>query len=387
MVPAGTWKHLPSRGRRPATVLYFDGNLRHSTDFGADNLRDLLSWLEAQPHAPPGWREAIVASAVDQSMTLLVAPNAIVGWLPQPHRGLTALRKSKGVRKTFYQERAAAALEKFGISRMTGIDADLQYIVERNLYGSPSLIGKHIVLIGCGMIGSHLARQLVQCGAGCDAALELFDTDTLRPGNLGRHLLGFDALNQPKARALAEHLRGFHPDLQVTPHYQDALRHWETIARADLIIDATGEFNVSVALNDLRIKSSRGSDELALLHSWVFGNGIAVQSFLNLNDGYACYRCLRPVFAAPWTHSPLKDVNAEATLAPARCGEGGYIPFAVDAPTVAASLALRAALDWASGHPGSRLRTITLDQEAGRTRKWTSPTRHPGCPACRERHD
>jgi hypothetical protein len=152
---------------------------------------------------------------------------------------------------------------------------------------------------------------------------------------------------------------------------------------ADIVIVATGEPNVATALNDLFLRSSRPGTEFALLHSFVFGNGVAGQSFLNLKDGHACYRCLKTGFDGQWRYSPLKDPSSPLREAPATCGEGGYVPFAVDAPSAAAALALRAVLDWAGGHPGARLRTVIVDHAAGREKApWESPKPLSGCPAC-----
>ena len=130
------------------------------------------------------------------------------------------------------------------------------------------------------------------------------------------------------------------------------------------------------------MRSQKDGSKLAVLHAWVFGNGIAAQTFLNLNDGLACYRCLKPTFDGPWRYSPVKDVKKLVTLAPAACGEAGYVPFAADAPVAAATLALRAILDWAGKKSGQRLRTITLNHEDGIDLKWASPKRFDGCPAC-----
>jgi hypothetical protein len=121
----------------------------------------------------------------------------------------------------------------------------------------------------------------------------------------------------------------------------------------------------------------------ALLHTWVFGNGVAAQSFLNLRDLGACFRCLKTDFAGQWRVNPLRDTTTEQVQAAARCGEAGYVPFAVDAPCAAANLTLRAAMDWAGDQPGQRLRTTVLDQKAGRERvPWVSPEKLPRCPAC-----
>lgn len=382
IVPTGAWQHLDPKYRTSVTVAWFSGALKHTKAFRATDLAGILDWLEQQSNRPPGLRAAVIRSATEAGMVFVVAPNAIIGWKNELPSLLKALRVAPGIRKAFFEKQVGKSLNQIGLERMTGIQFSLPFVVERNLGGAASLIGKKIALIGCGTIGSNLAKLLVQCGAGCDAELALYDTDTLRPGNLGRHLLGFEDLGRPKSLAVAEALRKFHPDVQAKPVQQDALKNWEELEASDLIIDATGDFNVATALNDLWQRSDSTGAELAVVHTWVFGNGIAVQAFMNLKDQHGCFRCLKPQFEGPWRHSPLKDPKLEITLAAGGCGEAGYIPFAVDAPTAAASLALRLILDWAAGQPGPRLRTVTLDHVKGREVKWSSPSPHSGCPAC-----
>lgn len=245
------------------------------------------------------------------------------------------------------------------------------------------MIGKRIALVGCGTIGGYLGRLLVQAGAGCEATITLYDTDRLSPGNLGRHLLGFDDLGKNKAIALAANLMTFHPDVRVSGKPIDATTCWDELEKHELIIDATGEPNVANALNAEFQLSALSGEKLALMHTWVFGNGVAAQSFLNLKDEGACYRCLKPKFDGDWRHNPLKDPKSELRIAPAACGDGGFVPFPADASIAAASLALRAILEWAGGSPGKRLRTQVVDNKAGREKMpWASPGALETCPAC-----
>ncbi|MGH6712981.1 MAG: ThiF family adenylyltransferase [Bradyrhizobium sp.] len=382
VVPTGQWKHTNVQVRRQITILSFAEPLRHSAEFASSNLAGVLEWLSSQRRPPEGLREAIVASAATSDPIFVVSPNALIGWKPTLPANIKMLQTAGGRRKKFGEMQIQKSLDKIGLERMTGTKSDLRSVVERNLLGRPSLIGKRISLIGAGTIGGNLARLLVQSGAGCGEDFTIYDTDVFRPGNLGRHVLGFVDLRRSKAEALGDFLRDFHPDVQVRPLKRNALDDWDALQRSDLIIDATGDYNVAAALNHLRMKSKSVGNDVAILHAWVFGNGIAAQTFLNLKDGLGCYRCLRPAFDGPWRYAPVKDVKQQVSLAPAICGEAGYIPFSADAPVAAASLALLAALDWAADKPGQRLRTITLNFDEGKEVRWTSPSRVNGCMAC-----
>lgn len=385
IVPKGAWEDRRPRYRFPVIVLSFDRDIKRGTKLPLNSLAEAIGFVAAQESPPVGWREAILSATAAGEDVFLSAPNAIVGWRAELPPLLRVVKdRGKGsFRPGFFRGAVERAINNIGLHRMTGKQVDLSFCVERNLSGAPSLIGKRISLVGCGMIGGYLARMLVQCGAGCGANLTLYDMDTLSAGNLGRHLLGFDDLGKNKAAALATHLRTFHPDVQAVARPVDATKEWAELERSDLILDATGEPNVATAINDLYLTSGRAGGDLALLHAFVFGNGVAAQSFLNLKDGLACYCCLQMGFGGQWRHNPLKDTSSPLRQVAAGCGEGDYFPFAVDAPVAAAGLALRAVLDWAGGQPGRRLRTIIVDHAAGREKvPWASPEALPECRAC-----
>ena len=384
VVPRGAWRTRKTRVRLPVSVISLTGNLQHGGNFPPVDLRAALTYLKRQEALPDGWQSTVLRAATDDEHLFLAAPNAIVGWRAVLPKGIRLLADKKGgVRPSFVRRTVLQQPERVELERLTGNRVDLKFCVERNLYGRGSLVGKKVALVGCGTVGSYLARMLVQSGAGCSEPLTIYDTDRLSPGNLGRHLLGFDDLGKWKTDALAKHLQGFHPDVQIEPKRINATHDWDALEKADIIIDATGEPNVATALNARFLRSPRAGPDLALLHAFVFGNGVAGMSFLNLKDGHACYRCLKTSFGGRWRDNPLKDPNSPLQEAPASCGEGGYVPFSVDAPSAAAGLALRAVLEWAAGHPRARLRTVIVDHDAGRDKApWKSPAPLADCPAC-----
>lgn len=385
LAPRGRWDHLSPATRVPALALVFPTDLRHSDIFPPKSLAEALAYVAQQSGPPQGWHGAVLRATAQGRAVFLVARNAIMGWEPEFSGRLKMVRSAKrGFREDFFVKMVDQHAQEVGLDRMTAVETDLRFCVQRNLIDAPTLIGKKIALVGCGTIGSNLAKMLVQAGTGADGTLSLYDTDRLSPGNLGRHLLGYSDLGKSKASAVAAYLSAFHPDVRVSANGVDATREWEELEKADLIIDATGDPNVASALNDLWLRSDRTGTQLALLHSWVFGNGVAGQSFLNLKDGNACYRCLRTGFDGNYRFNPLRDPQSQLRLAPASCGEAGYIPYAVDAPVATASLALRAVLDWAGGNPGARMRTVVLNQNEGRENvKWATPAPYASCVACR----
>ena len=102
------------------------------------------------------------------------------------------------------------------ITRLTGERIDPAFIYTRKMNAQPNLSGKSIALVGCGTIGSHLAKMLAQTGAGfgVDGHLTLYDQQNLSAGNIGRHLLGVPDIGNPKATAVSRMLLTLYPDPQ-----------------------------------------------------------------------------------------------------------------------------------------------------------------------------
>jgi hypothetical protein len=245
-----------------------------------------------------------------------------------------------------------------------------------------ALVGKRLVLIGCGTIGSHLAKFLVQTGAGHrDGALMLVDKDTLTPGNIGRHLLGLDHLGQNKAQAIATVLRQEFPTSNIQGRASNALKLLRLFEGVDLVIDASGEEPLSRAINEhfLRCRS-RGSGP-DVLHVWLAGAGDAAQALLVDSLKYGCYQCLRAGADGPWRYWPLLDEHSpHPVMGP--CGEGMFMPYGVGAPAIAAGLALQVAVDWAAKRVGPRLRTMPINSRTTRRLKDINLTKRDDCPAC-----
>ncbi|KQU89469.1 thiamine biosynthesis protein ThiF [Ensifer sp. Root31] len=346
-----------------------------------NSLLDLKRWIEGQDEPLVSWPVALAEICEGKSL-FFAAPNAFLGVRLSMPTDIASGIKNGSIRLASLPKIFANRLDKVTVERYTGTWAGLDHVTRRNLTEGRSMRNISISLIGAGTIGGYLARFLVQSGAGHDGHLAVFDNQLLSEGNIGRHLLGFEHLGKPKALSVKSELERFHPQVNVRAYVEDAIDRWDIVRNCDIIIDATGEWNVQAALNDLFLSTDHVRPS-ALLHSWIFMNGAGVQSFLNLRDGKACFRCLKPRIEGPWRY-PAGNEHDELNLQPASCGDGSFVPFSVDAPVMAASLATRAVLDWESGKAGPRLRTAVVDLERGRFQKPVSPTRVSDCPACRK---
>lgn len=365
----------------PAQIWSLNENIGATDDIKIPKtIAQFQTWLQDQPFAKDmNWDNA-EKLLIEQGLLLIAAPNAVVGVGLDLPISISAAVKRGSIRKTKLPEILDKQKNELELTRYSAIWSSIEDIASRNYLESSTLQEYSIALVGCGTIGSHLARMLVQSGAGAKEKLTLFDNQILSAGNIGRHLLGFSDVGKNKAEATKKELERFHPDVKVFAVDDSALTRWDLLKRHDLVVDATGEWNVQSALNSAFF-DNRGDKLKGLLHTWVFLNGAGVQSFLNLGDEFACFRCLKPKFNGPWRY-PAGNEKDELALQPANCGDGSYVPFSVDASTMAASLANRAVLDWASGKPGKRLRTAVVDMERGRSQKPVSPKPSADCPAC-----
>ncbi len=102
---------------------------------------------------------------------------------------------------------------------------------------------KHVLVLGAGALGSSVIDHLAKAGVG---KITIVDPDDLEPANVGRHLLGAEDINVPKASAVASRVGRAHPSCDITPARTSAQR-WltaNTLADVDVVLDLTGEHGV-----------------------------------------------------------------------------------------------------------------------------------------------
>jgi hypothetical protein len=74
---------------------------------------------------------------------------------------------------------------------------------------------KHVMVVGCGSVGSFVAAELVRSGV---RRLTLVDPDVVEWANLTRTVYLHADLGRTKVEALRDHLRAIFPDVDVTTH-------------------------------------------------------------------------------------------------------------------------------------------------------------------------
>jgi molybdopterin/thiamine biosynthesis adenylyltransferase len=208
------------------------------------------------------------------------------------------------------------------------------------------LASKRVAVLGCGSLGSGVAKLLLQSGLG---RMRLVDPDTFTWVNVGRHELGSDSTERNKATALVEHFRRMYPharELTAEPTSWQALlrRDPKAFQDCDLVLSLIGDWNAESALNDLQ---RSGTDEITapILYGWLEEQAGAAHA-LAIGPTGACLRC---GFGATGTiHVPA---TAWPRHAPVGCGGPTSIYGAVDlipAQSLVASLAVDILLGRAS---------------------------------------
>ena len=146
---------------------------------------------------------------------------------------------------------------------------------------------KHVLIIGCGALGSVNAENLVRAGVG---RLTIIDRDYVEISNLQRQQLYSEkdvADQMPKAVAAKQRLAAINSGVKIEALVLDAtpISLMTFIHDVDVVIDATDNFETRLVMNDLFQKYKI---------PWVFGScvGSTGMSFTILPEETPCLQCL-----------------------------------------------------------------------------------------------
>lgn len=159
--------------------------------------------------------------------------------------------------------------------------------------GQNDLQHKHVVIIGCGALGSPIAETLVRAGVG---KLTIADRDYVETSNLQRQQLFTEQdaqLGTPKVIAAKERLKIIRADVQIIPilDHVDGILLEELAKDAHLIMDATDNFETRLVMNDVAWKLG-----IPWIHGACVGSSGTVFPFIP--GSTSCFRCLLPVLPA-----------------------------------------------------------------------------------------
>ncbi|SFM38558.1 adenylyltransferase and sulfurtransferase [Gracilibacillus orientalis] len=162
--------------------------------------------------------------------------------------------------------------------------------------GQAQLLSKHVLIIGCGALGSSSAEILIRAGVG---KITIIDRDYVEWTNLQRqHLFTEEDVHEqtPKAIAAARKLKKINSGINIHAVVMDATVENLTsyVQNADIVIDATDNFDTRFLINDLAHKYRK---------PWIFGAcvGSSGMTFTIIPGQTPCLDCLlkvTPMFGA-----------------------------------------------------------------------------------------
>jgi adenylyltransferase/sulfurtransferase len=155
--------------------------------------------------------------------------------------------------------------------------------------GQKKLAQAKVALVGCGAIGTCTAALLARAGVG---RLKIIDRDYVEPSNLQRQSLfdESDAANSlPKAAAAVRKIVAFNSEITATAEVQDLTPQnvHALLGDAELILDATDNFETRYLVNDFAVKSGT---------PWIYAAAVGAYALtMNIIPGEtACLSCLFP---------------------------------------------------------------------------------------------
>lgn len=201
--------------------------------------------------------------------------------------------------------------------------------------GQLRLQASHAALVGCGATGAAAAGLLARAGVG---RLTLIDRDFVEESNLQRQVL-FDeadaAESLPKAEAARRKIALFNHLVDVRAHVADLTPSniHELLQGADVVLDATDNFETRYLLNDYAVEQQR---------PWIYAAAIGAYAVtMNILPGEtACLACLFP-------KAPAGTVET--------CDTAGILNTAVN---LAAAIEATEAMKLLTGHRASLRRTL-----------------------------
>jgi molybdopterin-synthase adenylyltransferase len=155
--------------------------------------------------------------------------------------------------------------------------------------GQQKLEASHVAIVGCGATGAAAASLLARAGIG---TLTLIDRDFVEESNLQRQVL-FDetdaSLALPKAEAARRKIALFNSEIHVHAHIADLVpaNIHDLLRGADLILDATDNFETRYLLNDYAVEQDK---------PWIYAAAIGAYAVtMNILPGEtACLACIFP---------------------------------------------------------------------------------------------
>lgn len=355
---------LPHPDRYPSTGAELWSLIEQRSEQGSEILGELLLQmpkglpLVLTGKAPSGRRHAV----------------AVFLARPRDHKGMPQHRR---VMEFGYDRGKAPSSVLCGRYTLTRIKADALDAANTRLpYGERDRLARsRVAVIGCGALGSGVARLLAKSGVG---HLVLVDPETLGWENIRRHQLGAGYVGHAKASALAAAIAQENPDIgsatAIDVRIQALLASDPAAFKdIDLVVACTGSWAANAALD--HHLSSTGA-EFPALYAWMEAHALASHAVLVMPGG-----SFRAGFDA--AGQPRMEASNSLKPAPAECG-GFTSPFGAIELAYAETLTSRLALDFLRGKSAMSVwqtwladKTALQDAQAAWTPEWITARGEP----------
>ncbi len=153
--------------------------------------------------------------------------------------------------------------------------------------GQEKLNAARVLVIGLGGLGSPVSIYLASAGIG---QLVLVDFDTVDISNLQRQILHTTQdMGRPKIESAKQHLQAINPDVHIEciDHVLQGEALCNEAIKADVIVDASDNFQTRFALNEVSVKTKTPLVSGAAIR---FEGQVTV--FDPRDETSPCYRCL-----------------------------------------------------------------------------------------------
>ena len=292
------------------------------------------------------------------------------------HRGhdRNGPKRAKGFRKGKVPAAIVAAEARRGTltrHRVTRVDPWLIHGRDANP-DLTTLRMVRVVMLGCGSLGSPIARLLAQAGVG---EIELVDPGIMEFANTSRHALGGDQAGLPKATALALRLQREFAHSRFVGHpsgwQKIAEERPEILEHADLVISTIGSWSHEGEFNTRQVETGQPA---TTLYAWAEPHAAAGHAVL-IGPTAGCLACGlsctgEALFKA--VHFPGPTLEREAA-----CGSY-FQPYGASEITMIASMGAELALDHLLGRaPSASYRVVSAREAAvaGAGGAWTQDWR------------
>ena len=229
--------------------------------------------------------------------------------------------------------------------------------------GQRKLSNSHVVIIGCGALGTIISTSLVRAGVG---KVRIIDRDFIEYHNLQRQVLfdEDDIRNElPKAIAAERHLKKVNSSIEIEGIVTDVnyTNIEQLIGDADVILDALDNFETRLLINDVSLKHNI---------PWVYGGAISSfgMTMTIIPHETPCFRCFSPGS----TRGRVLTCDTAGVISPA--------------PTIIGALQVAEAMKILVGAEDVNRELITIDVWKGTFHRLKISPRQD-CPACQGKYE